>query len=84
MYLKHFFTPIPIKKGDPCWDHLYVSNQISEQSGTYASALRAVPSALPGVTAVFGMGTGGAPAHDPPARESHSTKTVGGLRRSDS
>ena len=40
----------------------------SEQSGTYASALWAVPSALPGLTTVFGMGTGGAPAHDPPAQ----------------
>ena len=42
----------------------------SEQSGTYASALWAVPSALPGLTTVFGMGTGGAPALDPPALES--------------
>ena len=40
----------------------------SEQSGTYASALWAVPSALPGLTSVFGMGTGGAPALDPPAQ----------------
>ncbi|WP_372638850.1 hypothetical protein, partial [Fodinibius sp.] len=31
-----------------------------EQEGTYASAQGAVPSALSRVTAVFGMGTGGA------------------------
>ncbi len=40
-----------------------------EQEGTYASARRAVPSALSRVTAVFGMGTGGACSLNPSARK---------------
>ena len=66
-----------IKKATPIRDRLEVKKR--EQEGTYASARRAVPSALQGLTAVFGMGTGGAPALNPAAQNVNKS-----LPRSDS
>ena len=40
-----------------------------DEAATYASARRAVPSALRSLTAVFGMGTGGASSLLPPHRK---------------
>ncbi len=49
-------------------DHLYARKIKKSGRGPTLPPGWEVPSALPGVTAVFGMGTGGAPALGPPAQ----------------
>ena len=63
------------KKGDSRGGGIAWGQKASRRGPTLPPA-REVPSALPGLTAVFGMGTGGAPALDPSALKSQQKSST--------